>query len=255
MITTPGINNVFAKFEAQIRQFERYQKKSARDVLLKFQNQFAANLAFTTQPYGLKPSSEKKGQKAVERDIRAVYKSPAKVWDETKKHGEEVSKAVYAAIKNDEKEKAERILESLGIDQKLMMKFDGGNLHKAAKGALPKTLRGQRSMINLDEKSLRKYIKEIQQRVGFAKAGWVVALPSRRGIPDWVAKHRSLGFILDKTKFTLSPHLIFQNNVPWIKKLFKAGAYKQSFSRMAKQIEKEIIRMIKADAKKAKVTK
>jgi hypothetical protein len=93
---------------------------------------------------------------------------------------------------------------------------------------------------------IQKYIKEVQKRVGYSKAGWSdcarqiggVAGDPERGIPAFAKskKHTSNGSIIDGT-YAENPFITMTNNVPWTSKILPEN---QQFTAMARVRDKMV---------------
>ncbi|HNQ89019.1 MAG TPA: hypothetical protein PKM73_10430 [Verrucomicrobiota bacterium] len=78
-----------------------------------------------------------------------------------------------------------------------------GRVRKSAKVATP------------DATEVRDYIRQVQQRVGRAKAGWVKAVTQLGGsVPDWMARHAGTGSVEDRTQ-SLNPYVRMLNHSEW----------------------------------------
>lgn len=75
-------------------------------------------------------------------------------------------------------------------------------------------------MLGSDAAMLKKYVREVQDHVGYARSGWVAAYnlvkdPEGYALPNWVAKHgENAGGVIDERGAT-DPSFTARNWSPW----------------------------------------
>jgi hypothetical protein len=62
--------------------------------------------------------------------------------------------------------------------------------HTNARGSYKYGVGSPKKIMTMDVKSWQRYLKELQDRVGYSKAGWAVAVQRLGGsVPAWISKH------------------------------------------------------------------
>lgn len=92
--------------------------------------------------------------------------------------------------------------------------------HKQARNRYGRTGRDmKRVVLGSDAAMLRRYIKQVQDHVGYAKAGWLAALRLVGGkvAPGWVERHSAgaAGSVIDDRKNEENPSIMAINRTPW----------------------------------------
>lgn len=85
----------------------------------------------------------------------------------------------------------------------------------------------QNNLVTLDQAKWKRYLKKLQDRVGYMKAGFGVAVSLLGGkVQSWIAKHLGYarGYCFDETDNTMSPHVEFGNTTPTV------GRYNHRFN-------------------------
>jgi hypothetical protein len=173
---------------------------------------------------GTSPEAKKMGQAAVARDVGRVYASIATVCGEIRRsHGSKASKAFYAMMQNSEFDKADKMLQSLGVQSaRRAGAWDGGARHRQLRTNRGRINRGTKPTVTPLAESVAVYIKRMKDHVGYTKSGWITAarqIPGAkgvtRGVPVWVTKHAGPGTGIDATR-SPDPSITLTNRVPWI---------------------------------------
>ena len=185
------------QFEAALRQLAATTGKSFRQVVDQNARLIAVNLAFQTQPFGNSIASRKQGEAAIMRDIGKVYRPANKVFDELKGQSEDQAKGFYKAIKTGKFALAEDILRRSGIrDRNAEVGEFDAQWHQKSKNRRGRVARNRTALITPDGKAIKDYAKEVQKRVGYAKAGWIAAgeqIGKLSRVPKWLRKNASNG--------------------------------------------------------------
>lgn len=201
------------------------------DVIRQNSRLIAVNLAFQTQPLGDDKNAKDQGERAVWRDIGNVYTTPQRMYAELKKAkaqgeftGEQMARGFFAACRRGDVAEAQRILRRSGISGHTLpvQRFDGGAAHQRRRNNRGRIGGRAPSMVVIDERSVARYGREIQKRVGSAKAGWAHCareLGGTRGIPQFVTRHRNRvnGTVIDRTNGTDELYVVMSNTTPWIR--------------------------------------
>lgn len=237
----------------------------------------AVNLTFQTQPFGgSKPTPGKQadeqvsgrqlGEGAVRRDINMVYTTPERLMYLIRETSQAAAKAFYAMMKNRQFFKAKALLDRLrihGMDNVETGDFDGGAKYKSVLARIPLRPRIKKSqkpeLIVSDQRKINQYVKEIQKRVGMAKAGWAHCAKQLGGtsgqtstdvegrqqvmIPSWVKRHmgtRSVGIVNDQSSSRPDAYVSMTNTVPWIDKCLTKGQAQEALDIQRRKMERAI---------------
>jgi hypothetical protein len=103
------------------------------------------------------------------------------------------------------------------------------------------------------ESALKSYIRQVQQRVGQAKAGWVVAarLLSAR-FPAWIlGAGRELGSVEDNTASANDPEITLSNEVPYASDIFPEAKRSELLSSRSRDMAVNAKRFVEARARRA----
>ena len=128
-------------------------------------------------------------------------------------------------------------------------------------------LKRQEPLLITDEKSqLKAYIKEVQKKVGIAKAGWAACamkLGGTRGrmatnvegneqqaVPAWVKRHagdRASGTVIDQADNFLLGRINMINHVPWVSNCLSDGQAQQAIDMQAEKMRRAMDYAFQAD--------
>lgn len=216
-------------FKAQAFKYQSLSGRTFKDVLNQQTGVLLKKLATTTNPFGNTNAGKKIGDKAVTKDVRKVYKTPAKVYElllktkvarskrankrdssgrflkRARNNSGQIAKAWYQKYKKGQYGEAERLLHSLKIDKYYTTRvgnFDGGNFHKSSRhGARKKVPENTFVKLIANNNDIEPYEKDKKGWVGLAKSGWAYCaqLIGRGGnLKDWILsadKGRSVGAV------------------------------------------------------------
>jgi len=265
-----------------LQKFYRYQKSPA-EVLRAQARLMAVNLAFQTQPFGgskaiggQQDSAKSQGEGKVADDIRKVIRTPADVYDKIEKQAIGAGRAFYAMVKKGDFDLARNLLVRLRISGLLQAHIGtmSGSFHKQALRPIPKRprmLKRQEPLLITDEKSqLKAYIKEVQKKVGIAKAGWAACamkLGGTRGrmgtnisgteqqaVPAWVKRHagkRAAGTVIDQSENFMIGRINMVNHVPWVSNCLSDGQAQQAIDMQAEKMRRAMDYAFQADLESA----
>jgi hypothetical protein len=178
------------EFSLDVREFER--KAEQLSAVLSVEPAEAVRAAFGSAIKSVirytYPANKAQGEKAVARDIRRVFTSPADLFPNGA-----LIKPLDAAIKAADWEKSAAII----------LKIQKFNRLQAADSVDPATHKGYKNsrggvtnrsgpfILIKDPARLREYIQKIQEKVGSAKASWLAATKKfgASGAAAWIASH------------------------------------------------------------------
>lgn len=247
----------------------------------------AVNLVFQTQPFGgSKPTPGKQadeqisgkqlGEGAIQRDLNDLYTTPKRVFYLIREHSVQAAKAFYRLMTERKFLQAQNILDRLqvtGLRGVRVGDFDAGALHRSRLRPIPGRPRIKTNqkpeLIVPDQKAINAYAKEIQKRVGMAKAGWAHCAQQLGGtsgqtstnifgkqqvmVPKWVKRHianPSLGQVNDQSSARPNAYVEMTNTVPWINKCLSAGQMQAALDIQREKMEAAIQKAEEYNARK-----
>ncbi len=205
-------------------QLARVSRKEWGEVIKSNSRLIAVNLAFQTQPKGDGADAKLMGEKAVSRDLAALYASAPDAFAQIRYKDEAAAKGFYKAMLQGDLREARRILQSSGSRWRNIEigPFDS-SLHRKNRDRRGRVNRRVPALIVSGGISKEAaYRKRKIRMVGFAKAGWAAAAASltgnTRGIPQFVTRHKSRapGHAVDHTALANNPHVVLHNDVRYI---------------------------------------
>lgn len=247
-----------ARLNAAFSQLAIATGKSFGSIVLQNSRLIAWNLAHNSQPYGMTLAEKKTGEAAVARDIGNVFKSAAAIFELLKAEDEKLAKSWYALVKQGGYGQAEKLLrEKSKITDRNAPIFAplDPRFHDNARGRGGRVNRHRAAQIVPDGKSIKSYIKEVQQRVGFGKAGWITAgnqIGRVTRVPGWITRHggRAPGSAIDNTK-GIDPHVTLINGVSYIGSILPPHEIASALNMQREKMLSHIEHVIAAEAEKA----
>jgi hypothetical protein len=266
----------YSKFSADLSKIIRTQARLV-----------AVNLTFQTQPFGgSRPTQGKQadeqisgkqlGDGAIQRDINYLYTTPERVFYMIRETSQAAAKGFVRLMKTRQFLRARQMLDRLqitGLRSVDVGDFDGGSLHKTRLQPIPSRPRIKKTqkpeLIVPDQSMINSYIKQIQKRVGMAKAGWAHCAQQLGGtsgqtstdvegkqqvmVPRWVKQHAgspSIGKVVDRSFARPNAYVEMTNEVPWIDKCLNAGQMQAALDIQREKMEKAIKKADEHNAKK-----
>jgi hypothetical protein len=270
--------------EAMLQRLSEVSGKSVGKIINDRAMTYARYLAFNTQPVansdgsaisstnfiqnapaGGSVKSKKLGQAAVDRDIRRVYTSAAKLINYLKRNfkngsGKSIAGAFSAAVKAGRYIEAKNILRRANVPGASfldVMAWDHGARHsrlkKNPRGRIP---RGTKEVVVDLDKDIKTYSHTRQKMVGFTKSGWINAAKpiSTRGsgsVAQWIKGQRGQGRGLDMTSDPNNPRIVLYNNVPWVSQCMSQRTFVRTVETFERILKQEIDAILKHEADKA----
>ncbi len=209
----------------------------------------AWNLAHNTQPWGMDKAAHLVGKSAVARDIGKVFLSAQVLYKQLLEEDKKLAKQWYKILKAGGYPQALRLLQDNSRNPNrntpVIDQLDP-DLHQRYRNSRGRVNRHRAVAIIPDKKQITRYITQIQERVGFAKAGWITAgsqLGSIAKVPAWITKHRGKapGHAEDMSQRKPDPFCTLTNEVNYITSIFSEGyaadAMRIAREKMLKHIE------------------
>jgi hypothetical protein len=241
----------------------------------------AVNMAFQTQPFGGSKamttggtSGKEQGEGAVARDIRKVIKTPSDVHHEIEMQSLSAAKGFSYLMKNGRYLEAEQMLNRLNIPKLMQAKVGPMNatIHQAARKPIPARPRISKTqkplLITSQINELKAYVKEVQKKVGIAKAGWAscaqqlggtggrmaAAGGQQQAVPAWVKRHvgkRASGTVVDQADKIINGRVLLINHVPWVSKCLTDTEAQRALDIQREKMLRRLGYVLEAEALKA----
>lgn len=277
-------------FMTRLRIFYRKTRANNAEILRSQARLLARDLAFQTQPYGKDKSAQDVGERAVEREIRRVYKSAGEIALSDKlsyairnaplaggraalarktgkrtQNPDQAARAFVWLIQRGKYAQARNLLKRVGVAEPEITnipigKMDGGQAHQSARhGARKKVSRNQLPLRIVADKQINSYINKIKKNVGIAKAGWASGarlLGGTRGILKWVTRNMGRGgggYVIDQADHKSQPRVTLYNNVPWIDKNLNEAQKERAVKAQYDKMLIAIDKAMRAEARSAKL--
>lgn len=201
-------------------------------------------------------TQKKAGLLAVQGDINRVYSTlkTLKIASSQQPHLRAVQKQLAKYTSRGNIPKIEAILRRFGINTPVIKEADP-LLHKKARNSRGRIGSSRARVIVLRPASIKRYIKKVQQRVGYTKAGWMAALRhlgTPPGVPIWVTRHSTPGSISDNTdKGSGIQSIKVENRVPWRGGLSALRIVEHVWQVNGRKMDREAKEIIRGKLKKA----
>ena len=269
--------------ELQQALLKFYKTKTPAQVLRSQARLMAVNLAFQTQPFGgskavggQQDSARTQGEGAVSRDIRKVIKLPSDIFAEIERQAIGAGRAFVAMMRKGDFDLARNLLVRLRMPN--LLRANIGNMnsgaYKGARHPIPSrtriSKRQEPMLITNDRAQVKSFVKEIQKRVGIAKAGWAacaIKLGGTRGrmatnvegneqqaVPAWVKRHagdRASGTVIDQADNFLLGRINMINHVPWVSNCLSDQQAQRAIDMQAEKMKRALEHAYESDLKLA----
>lgn len=230
-------------FARGMRAQSAYFQKSAKEILTKQGRLLVRDLIKLTPPFDNKHSistslnvHRRIGDFVVARDIGRVFRplSGLGVWknptnknlsDQIKYHAKGLRpprSGRPARIKNGRyvptratrsQEALKKLLARAGIHREVVWNATR-EVHQAARGRRGRVHQDNWFKYVVNEKSIKRYVKQRQRSVGFAKAGWRAGAKALGfHLPPWIKRHFTNGYFRDDISHPISPWIEIGNRV------------------------------------------
>lgn len=240
----PTITVETKRFEAALRRLAQETGKSFVEVVNQNARLIAVNLAYQTQPFGLGLDAKKAGEGAVFRDIGKVFKPANKIYAELRAQSAKMAKGFYAAVKNGDFAQAEDILRRSGIlDRNAEIGELQPELHRKSRNRRGRVSRHRAALITPDAKSIRDYQKQVAQKVGFAKGGWIAAgqqLGKLSRVPAWLKKNAGQQGKATRRGGERNPSVELHNLVRYVSQVLTPAQMAEALRIQREKMEKHI---------------
>lgn len=210
------------RLNTEINRLAEQTGQTLRQVLPAQMRLLATDFSYVTREKGDQKSDKGVAENRVAIVIGAVYPSVGWVVNRLKRVNGDIADGFVAAWNKRKWQNAQAILDkNLPRLRITIGKFDGGALHEKERWKKRVT---HRLLVTGSYNSVGVYMRKIQKRIGFAKAGFAAAardLGGTRGIPGWVTRHKGSPGSGRVTGDGKTLQVTMTNNVKYIRKAFK----------------------------------
>ncbi len=251
-----------AKLEQAFNRLDKSAQRSFGKIVLQQSRLTSWHLARCTQPWnsdfgnGMDKGTQRVGQAAVGRDIGNVFKAASAVFAQLKAEDETLAKAWWKAMKHGQYEAASIMLRKSSLrDRNAEIGALNPALHQKLRDNRGRISRQRAALIVPDAKSIKDYIKERQQLVGFAKAGWISAgsgLGRVTRVPAWITRHvgKAPGHGINNAQ-GIDPHCTLVNDVRYVSQILPKNQIVKVINSSVDAFVKHIDHVIAAEARSA----
>lgn len=158
-------------------------------VIKQWSGNLAENLMMETPPFaqGRKASNgldaRKRGISKIEKDLKMAVNTTEQLFGSNIR-----SEGLQKILKSRDRKRLQGFLEHAGYTNWEAVKFDE-RLHTEKRPTMFNKIRPQ-DKVTFEKQNWNRYLKKLQDRVGWMKAGWAVAAQALgKKVPAWIAKH------------------------------------------------------------------
>lgn len=223
------------------------------DEILITQRNVAKSMAFSTQPFGLSPAAKKLGQKAVAKDIRKLFVSPATLFDQLEISDPRSAYPFWSAWKEKDLDTMRRILGRSKNSDIQILSAPSAQLHGSHRKSRGRVYRKKPVALILNKDLLADYIKQRQKNVGITKEGWAEAAKAcggTRGFPKWVDAGRKRSGFADIVRNPIEPTVTITNTTPWLSEALPPGTEKEALRIAVEKLLKRLDIILRKTAQK-----
>jgi hypothetical protein len=238
---------------ARLTHFTQETGLSFLDEILITQRNIAKSMAFSTQPFGLSPASKKKGQKAVAKDIRKLFVTPATLFDQLEMSDPRSAYGFWAAWKEKDLDTMRVVLGRSKNSDIQILSAPSAQLHGSHRKSRGRVYKKKPVALILNKELLADYIKERQKMVGVTKEGWAEAAKAcggTRGFPAWVNAGRKRSGSADVVRDPFQPQVTITNSTPWITEALPPGTEQEALRIGVEKLLKRIDIILRKTAQK-----
>lgn len=242
------------EFEAALVRFQNATQLGWPEVIKMQARLLVERLIEWTPPFGSDKAAQRKGQKAVNSDIRRVFVDFCGF--------EFRDLSIQKAWETEDKDALARIFkDSPALSRFTLLPVPVPQIHEGlrVKGRVPKRYRPRFVVMDgrrTGEGKIASYVSKVGKRVGKAKAGWLIgakALASK--FPAWITKTggESLGAVNDRTTMLDHPAYTISNLVNYISDILGEDKVRQILATRIRDMEKNAEAYLRAKARQSRL--
>lgn len=170
------------RFNQKMIALANVLKRPLRDVLESAGRVYALECARQSVPFGTGSDAKQSGEGAVERDIRRVYATLGRAYEDISPA--RMQGAFWRKIKEGNFSDAQRILDEFGRNLKgvtIRRAWDGGIAHRTNQDNSGKVRLVKPVVVMADERALERYIQREKGEVGKGKGAWIDVVRQLKG--------------------------------------------------------------------------
>lgn len=185
----------------------------------------AVSLSRSTQPYGADAMAKALGMNAVQRDIRRVFGTPGRMYQELQEHDPRSAPAFWSAWRGRNERVMRYILTVSPVASRVaVISVPVPAIHKAARRGRGRVVgKGMRAVV-LSKMARDAYIRDRQKRVGLSKGGWASAAAALGGtgtLPAWITRHVGGSGGAQVIPDPVNPQVIIRTDIPWAREVLR----------------------------------
>lgn len=212
--------------QAKLRDLSKWKNLTFAEILRRHARLCAVELCSRTQPFGKSAAVRQTSERAIERDIRKLYRDHAAVlamvrnWKDTP-----WQRAVVKALETEDFNALWILLqETNSWLRDRIVEQPSAATHGRFRNRRGRVSSGRYFEIVKNAAALAKYIKDRQTMVGFTKSVWWSAVQQLKtdlkratdGFPAWVRRHKAPGRAHDMANASTNPMVILTASLPWM---------------------------------------
>lgn len=196
---SPTVKIDMRAFNDSIARLKSVNKRETTDFMRRLGKELLKYLVRLTPPFGTNPFTEtfgmqlKAGREAIKNDLESGF-LPIRTFEIANDPDSKLGNSFKRLVRQG------RLAEASDLARKANFRIAGfieqldAEAHKRLRTARGRVIR-RMPFIVTKSASVGQRIRKVQQRVGFAKAGWMAAVNKLKlaGIPQWIKRHTTPG--------------------------------------------------------------
>lgn len=210
----------YTKLEKSLKDFSKKLDKEVSDSVVEMAQLASKQLAHHTQPFGTSEKQKNILQSAIYKDVNKAYSTIGRTYVDIKALDRSQAAAYINAIKANDLQAAENIIERVLVDYTEVKNSDAGEHLQSLRNSRGRVDR--RSPMNLiDNGAIEDIKRKVVVRAGLVKAGFLKAgeaIKSKFRIPAWLRSSENIGSATvelrgSKTSVTLINHVRYASSM------------------------------------------
>ena len=181
--------------EKSLNEFSKKLNKEVEENIVEMAQLGSRQLAHLTQPYGTSNKQKNILELAVYSDVSKAYSTIGRTYVDIRALDRGKAAAYIKAIKANDLQAAEKIIEGVLVDYTEVVNTDDGGYLQSLRNSRGRV--DQRKPINLlDDNALANIKKKAIMRAGLVKAGFLKAgeiIKSKFRVPKWLKSSENIG--------------------------------------------------------------
>lgn len=235
----------YKDLEKSLNEFSNKLGKTVEDSIVEMAQVGSRQLAHLTQPYGIGTKQKTILETAVYKDVFKAYSTIGRTYTDIKALNRRKAAAYIKAIKANDLDTAESIIESVLVDYTEVTNGDNGEYLQSLRNSRGRV--DERRPMNItDNNALERIKKTAIMRAGLVKAGFLKAgelIKSKTRIPKWLKSSENIANA-DVKRSGSATTVTLTNNVRYASSMISAAdvqkAIKNAYINKLKQMKRAI---------------